>query len=76
MQYRVQFLDGSNEVVREAQADARTAANAFLLVANERSGCARSIGLGALFQFQDPSPMTRHPHSSRGLAAQFGIDPA
>jgi len=35
MQYRVQFLDGSNEVVREVESDARTAANAFLLVANE-----------------------------------------
>jgi hypothetical protein len=35
MQYPVQFLDGSSEVVRQAQADARTAANAFLLVANE-----------------------------------------
>jgi len=41
-----------------------------------RSGCACSIGLGELFQFPDPSPLTRHPHSSRGLAARFGADAA
>ena len=34
MLYRVQFIDGWDKVVREMQADARSAANAFLLVAD------------------------------------------
>jgi hypothetical protein len=34
VQYRVQFIDGSDKVVREVQADAGSAANAFLLVAD------------------------------------------
>jgi endonuclease YncB( thermonuclease family) len=34
VQYRVQFIDASDKVVRETQAEARSAANAFLLVAD------------------------------------------
>ena len=34
MQYRVQFIDGSDKVVSEVQANAGSAANAFLLVAD------------------------------------------
>ena len=34
MHYRVQFLDGSNKVVSEIQAEAGSAADAFLLVAD------------------------------------------
>jgi hypothetical protein len=81
MQYRVQFLDGSNEVVREVQADARKAANAFLLVANEpwppHVVRVRVLDwFGRTLSVSRPQPLTRHPHSSRGLAARFSTDAA
>jgi hypothetical protein len=34
VQYRVQFTDGSDKAVREVQADTGSAANAFVLVAD------------------------------------------
>jgi hypothetical protein len=34
MQYRVQFLDGSDNVIRELRADARSAGFPFLRAAN------------------------------------------
>ena len=62
MQYRVQFTDGSDKVVREMQADAGSAANAFLLVADndwppDAVGCACSTGTGA--SLPCPSPRCR-----------------
>ncbi len=59
MQYRVQFIDGSDKVVREMQADAGSAANAFLLVADNDwppNAVRVSTGTGASLPCPSPQP--------------------
>ena len=76
MQYRLQFLDGLDNVLREMQADARSAGIAFLRGASiawppDAIRCACSTGVGAL-PFRRLG--ARKPPSVRRVEGRWGND--